>query len=1228
MMTSDVLGSVMKEKCKEATSRFLTANYSFESVFNALTKRKNIDGTTQKSSWSHSFFKQAATTSEGNYTELCHPSYVSSSENQNFLEADLRCLFKEENGASEKEANVSPSNSKRTLVKPTEDLIGIHRNHLLQQELRAHRSKSLSQIDCLEGDNSVKIDNMESKSEPNSTTAPAPNYASDRLLVPSHIDDIEARNRARGMQRMSSKEYFRVSFEMASDLPDEVIPAAHGIALREALQGLLEYRGIDINEVNIFLDSSSTPLPLQFETFRLGGHHLTVKAKESIEGGHITRTNSTGSCGSGRTNVSNSSGKDDRKERKVSGSQRGRRNAVMTSTEDLVGEALYSSFSGSQDGSWKSNKSKQLQQRRGGIFSNPFRSDREKMETLTELLNQYSQHGVPELHGLLTFSSYCEHQDDLYQLEDHWSQIVENVQELSKRKQNQQDAIWEMLSTEVFYIRRLKVIIDWCETQKDCERLRLVDLLVKPMQRLTKYSLLLKVIHKKTDNEEHKSALLEMNECVENFVCGVDATLRQRHEQERLASIIGRIESYKLSIESNNDELEKIIKDNCFLDLTCQMPGCGNQQSRQLLLEGTGFKLKDPPSSKQIDVQCFLFTDMLLICKATGKKGDKVRVIRQPYIVDRLVLQELKDGSGLLVVYLNEYKVATTAFLLYTNESKHWLDNIRRAQELYKEAKSAAASERPQLEFLKPIEEEDYDFPSMALLSARSPRSSSRSSLVHSHSGSIDMNDTSNNLQTAISPSIDLQAFFIGSFCPRHPVYKLLLKAKLHINNQFLFQELYKEAKSAAASERPQLEFLKPIEEEDYDFPSMALLSARSPRSSSRSSLVHSHSGSIDMNDTSNNLQTAISPSSGQPQAKAISIELGELRNPSLTCDDGSQIRAKSMETWLSGPISVTVTSPRPERRAFFLRGAGGNIASNTLSVGTPYQMGETADRISPPSIQVPTVINLPKTCDSVRGSSNNGSLQRGSSAIAKPPLLKTKNVSNAASVVVHLPNNGQNTESEKLYASNTESLRPRLIETEDENRCKVINKRTCRAERRYHTADSIENIKKEKDSSIHKRLSWNYGQHSTGSLCTYCEKTKNKHLSQCLSMESVHSSSGVSSNTSLHLSAGSMDYDGGFEGSDILEEDTDQADDAKELEMVNGGHCTCSALNNPAEKMTVGPPGSNIKIDVSEVRDGISSVQIAENGGCLAHNKPSKVDLRRMKEFLLTNCSVEASEV
>lgn len=52
--------------------------------------------------------------------------------------------------------------------------------------------------------------------------------------------------------------------------------------------------------------------------------------------------------------------------------------------------------------------------------------------------------------------------------------------------------------------------IQWCETQRDCNRLRLMDILVKPMQRLTKYSLLLKAVHKKTDAESHKPILIEM----------------------------------------------------------------------------------------------------------------------------------------------------------------------------------------------------------------------------------------------------------------------------------------------------------------------------------------------------------------------------------------------------------------------------------------------------------------------------------------------------------------------------------------------------------------------------------------------------------------------------------------------------------------------------------------------------------------------------------------------
>ena len=45
---------------------------------------------------------------------------------------------------------------------------------------------------------------------------------------------------------------------------------------------------------------------------------------------------------------------------------------------------------------------------------------------------------------------------------------------------------------------------------KDCNRLRLLDILVRPMQRLTKYSLLLKAILKKTDDGLTRSNLILM----------------------------------------------------------------------------------------------------------------------------------------------------------------------------------------------------------------------------------------------------------------------------------------------------------------------------------------------------------------------------------------------------------------------------------------------------------------------------------------------------------------------------------------------------------------------------------------------------------------------------------------------------------------------------------------------------------------------------------------------
>ncbi|KAG0729453.1 Pleckstrin y domain-containing family G member 5 [Chionoecetes opilio] len=80
-----------------------------------------------------------------------------------------------------------------------------------------------------------------------------------------------------------------------------------------------------------------------------------------------------------------------------------------------------------------------------------------------------------------------------------------------------------------------------------------------PMQRLTKYSLLLKAILKKTTLEEHRQGLHEMITHVENFVSNVNSALRQKHEQERLQDISKRIEAYE-AVEARDDELERVVK--------------------------------------------------------------------------------------------------------------------------------------------------------------------------------------------------------------------------------------------------------------------------------------------------------------------------------------------------------------------------------------------------------------------------------------------------------------------------------------------------------------------------------------------------------------------------------------------------------------------------------------------------------------------------------------------
>ena len=359
------------------------------------------------------------------------------------------------------------------------------------------------------------------------------------------------------------------------------------------------------------------------------------------------------------------------------------------------------------------------------------------------------------------------------------------------------------------------------------------------------------------------------------------------------------------------------------------MPDCDPEELRQLLLEASGLKFKDPLTGSKLDVHCLLFTDLLLICRPHNRRAtDRLRIIRQPFLVDRLRAHELRDQTGLVFVYLNELNVASAYFVLHTSEPKVWMQQLCKAQQLYSTAKERALAllnqqlrnDQPKASTdttlstatsivvpcsTGPVNASAVHQPTISTVGqqllgnaplsgttmigasgapiwfdtcVRSTFSSSRSSLVRSHSNSFEISDAS-----ALGSCGSLQA------PPSTP-------------NPF-------RSSASRTSISPSGSMLAP----QLKTPPLATLP--SATGGSTQAAVHCRHGA---NKPDSQLLTTLQPS------RAISFELGELRNPSITVDDLDCLgRSHSMENRCSPPY-MPAASPRPERRAFLLKGAGG----------------------------------------------------------------------------------------------------------------------------------------------------------------------------------------------------------------------------------------------------------------------------------------------------------------
>ncbi|NWI42599.1 PKHG5 protein, partial [Picathartes gymnocephalus] len=275
-----------------------------------------------------------------------------------------------------------------------------------------------------------------------------------------------------------SKECFTLKFDLSIDIEAEIVPAVKKKSLGEVLLPVFERKAIELGKVDIYLDQSHTPLSLQFEAYRFGGHYLRVKAKPGDELKVEQAVRDARSASLPILHPASSAAFLGPVLEPLPGHREGteslapgRRRKNIT---EFLGDisipspepALHGSSSLPTNGTdtWKNRAASRFSGFFGsGTSTGSFGRETEKLEQLVNRLHAYSTFGLPKLPPQLRFDrdSWEEDGDETgLTLEDSWQQIIQGTEVLSRRQCHQQEAIWELLHTEATYIRNLKVITD------------------------------------------------------------------------------------------------------------------------------------------------------------------------------------------------------------------------------------------------------------------------------------------------------------------------------------------------------------------------------------------------------------------------------------------------------------------------------------------------------------------------------------------------------------------------------------------------------------------------------------------------------------------------------------------------------------------------------------------------------------------------------------------------
>ncbi|XP_021778449.2 pleckstrin homology domain-containing family G member 7 isoform X1 [Papio anubis] len=270
-------------------------------------------------------------------------------------------------------------------------------------------------------------------------------------------------------------------------------------------------------------------------------------------------------------------------------------------------------------------------------------------------------------------------------------------------------------SAAIFYLESLRqrddfgIYLKWCEQNEQCRRLHLPELLVAPLQRLTRYPLLLKNIWKRSMDSAEKIMIYSIKEKVEKSIRDLEGKVKWLDNFQKFRYLQEIIVWPPLWDRDKRFFIPECLK-HIFKEHTAE--NILSPTNRHLLYEG---KLTLAESTRFLDVYLFLFNDFLLVTKtkrnkkklggsdpglmcpsltpelqAVIKEGGSCTVLDQPIPLDRLVVKSIEPlhvsvfglRNAFLIQHENRYRQCIAAFLLQAqteNIKKTWMAQITTA---------------------------------------------------------------------------------------------------------------------------------------------------------------------------------------------------------------------------------------------------------------------------------------------------------------------------------------------------------------------------------------------------------------------------------------------------------------------------------------------------------------------------------------------------------------------